>query len=145
MDSQQPEVVIEDPRMDPGRLMYAEMPYEEGPQFRISEVAKTFFGKTPHWMRWLQTKNALVFDGREVGNRLSENNNRIYGLRDIEEIAHGLAQQRRLDGMSLRATLAALDAVGKLWNVRDVDWPAVLRTRAAAEVAAAKAAGESEK
>lgn len=127
-DQQQPEVVIEDPRIESvSGMMYDQMPYEEGPQFRISEVAKTFFGRTPHWLRWLHAKEALFLDGRPVGQRMTSQNSRIYGLRDIEEIAHGLAQQRRLEGTNLRLALLILDSVGRLHGVREVDWGAIER------------------
>jgi len=163
----QPEVVIEDPRIEVGRMMYADLPYEDGPQFRISEVTKVFFGRSDHWMRWLQKvvpekdkPNYLVLDGREVGNRKTplkcphcgtsyedcraqqpeesaegefttccvqcngpdthptEGGSRIFGLRDIEEIAYALAQQKRIDGNQLRNALVALDTVGRIWGVR---------------------------
>lgn len=155
-----PEVVIEDPRIGSSGMMYAHLDYEEGPQFRISEVCKVFFGRSDHWLRWLQKDkgkpNYLMLDGRPVGNRKTllrcphcqttheecrtlaledenasccaecsgpdthpaEGGSRIYGLRDIEEIAYALAKGGRIDGTQLRNALVALDTVGRIWGVR---------------------------
>lgn len=191
-----PEVVIEDPRIERGRMMYEDLAYEDGPQFRIGEVTKFFFGRTDHWLRWLQKvipskdkPNYLILNGREVGTRKTampcavcktphgkcieiaqeavsraveirallekaeaegdvearealdaeanalhpaccgecggpdthdfENGPRVFGLRDVEEIAYALAQQGRIDGVQLRNALVALDTVGRIWGVRD--------------------------
>lgn len=115
----EPLVVIEDPRLPGKGMMYEHLGYDEGPQFRIGEVTKVFFGRSPYWLRNLQDQGHLNFDGRPVGGRrVKANNYRTFSLRDVEEIAHGLAQQNKIDGFHLRNTLVILDSVGRVWEVR---------------------------
>lgn len=127
----EPEVVVEHTSVTPGHLMFTHLPYEAGPQFRIGEVCKVFFARTDHWFRWLQRvepetetrlgkENYLLWRGREVGVRKNEKGTRVFGVRDVEEVAYALADNGRIDGEELRNILVLLDTIGRIHNVR---WP----------------------
>lgn len=124
--------VLTDPRIDPDRLMLAEVDTEtKGPKFTVSEMAKLFFARSNHWVRWLESMPEMEEDPesgkmvavpdtkgvpfwftdpktgerRKVGQRRNEKAARIYTLGDIEEVAHALAQNGHISGTQLRQTL----------------------------------------
>ena len=96
--------------LDPEKMLLEDVPYEKGPSFTISEMAKFFFARTKHWVRWLEQGGKLTLtdlDGsqRRVGDRRNDKGGRIYYLRDIEEVAHALAQNSAISGLQLLRTL----------------------------------------
>lgn len=124
--------VLTDPRIDPERLMLAEVDtLTKGPVFTVSEMAKFFFDRSNHWIRWLEsmaereedpeTGKLVDIDGtkgvpfwftdpqtkerRKVGQRRNDKAARLYTLSDIEEVAHALAQNGHISGTQLRQTL----------------------------------------
>lgn len=135
------QTVLTDPRIDPERLMLAGVDTEvvdpktgksRGPVFTVSEMAKFFFDRTNHWVRWLEsmpeteedpkkpgkmiaipdTKGVPFWftdpttgERRKVGQRRNEKAARLYTLSDVEEVAHALAQNGHISGTQLRQTL----------------------------------------
>lgn len=71
------------------------------PTFSVLEVAKCFFGRSSHWIRWLEREGQFVLDGKPVGERRSGTGSRCYSLGDIEEIAHALYQNNAIDQTQL--------------------------------------------
>lgn len=96
---------IQDAAIDPDKMMLAGVDTSKKPVFTISEMAKVFFARTSHWVRWLESGDKMVLDGEPVGKRRSGHSAREYTLTDVEEIAHGLAQQGVINGTQLRQTL----------------------------------------
>lgn len=96
---------ITDAGIDPEKMMLKGIDTSSGPLFTISEMAKFFFARSSHWVRWLESKNKMLLDGQPVGQRRSGHSAREYTLSDVEEIAHGLAQQQAITGTQLRQTL----------------------------------------
>lgn len=118
-----PEVVTADPILSVSGRMYDKIPYDAGPQWGIGEMAKTFFDRTSHWVRWLESNRRgkadhLVLDGKPVGRRKDPGGVRTYGLRDIEDIAYALASNGRLDGTRLRSILLALFHIGEIHGLQ---------------------------
>lgn len=118
--------VLTDPRIDPDRLMLAQVDTSAGPHFTVSEMANFFFGKSNHWVRWLEGIAEIGEDGkkkkdakgvpfwftdpqtgerRKVGQGRNDKSARVYTLTDVEEVAHALAQNGRISGTQLRQTL----------------------------------------
>lgn len=54
--------VVTDPQIPAGRLILDGIDIKD-PLFGVSEAAKTFFGRSSHWVRWLEEQHALVYDG----------------------------------------------------------------------------------
>lgn len=103
--------VVTDTRIDPDQMMLEGIDtFTKGPLFTVSEMAKVFFARTNHWIRWLEQNDKLMLDRPdgervEVGLRRNDKKGRVYTLSDIEEIAHALAQNGAITGSQLRLTL----------------------------------------
>lgn len=108
--------VMTDMRIDPEQMMLEGVDTSKKPLFTVSEMAKFFFARSNHWVRWLEQTGKMTItdpDGtvREVGTRRSEKmNGRVYTLSDIEEIAHALAANSSISGAQLRHTLLLVKA-----------------------------------
>ena len=96
---------ITDATLDPDRMMLEGVDTSKGPTYSISEVAKFFFARSTHWIRWLEKEKRMMLDGKPVGTRRNDKDVRIYFLSDVEQIAHGLAQSGSISGTQLRETL----------------------------------------
>lgn len=59
----EPSVVIADSRLDPDQFMLANIDTSEKPHYTVSELAKFFFGRSPHWIRWREREGYFVLDG----------------------------------------------------------------------------------
>lgn len=72
------------------------------PTFKIGEVAKVFFARSPDWLRWLSTQNEQgggIFElgGQPLTVRRTTSEARIYTLVDVERLAHALLEHGRID------------------------------------------------
>lgn len=118
----EPEVVTADPTLSITGRMYDKLPYEVGPQWGVGEMARTFFARSAHWVRWLENSKIkddyLVLDGKPVARRKDSAGVRVYGLRDVEDFAYALAENGRLDGTRLRSVLLALFYVGEIHGLQ---------------------------
>lgn len=109
--------VMTDARIDPDRLMLAgvDMNPKQSKKplvFTVSEMAKFFFARSKHWVRWQEQHGKMIYTDPETGEtrpvgiaRTETTSGRVYNLADVEEIAHGLAQQGVISGTQLRHTL----------------------------------------
>lgn len=52
--------VIADAHIDPDRLMFEGVNTDEKPVYTVSEMAKVFFGRTNHWIRWLESNGRMA-------------------------------------------------------------------------------------
>lgn len=57
------EIVVTDARIDPSHRLLEGKDTSAVPKFTVSEAAKVFFGKSPHWMRWRERNAWFVVDG----------------------------------------------------------------------------------
>jgi hypothetical protein len=92
-----------------------------GPVLTISEVAKFFFHRSAHWIRWAERKGFLRLDGKRVGVKrkkdgTKEGGARYYTLDDVEKMAHALTQNKIFDGEQLEDILRLLYAEGRVWG-----------------------------
>lgn len=55
--------VVVDPRIPGDRLILEGIDVSLEPLFGVTDVAKVFFGRSPHWIRWLEEKHAFVING----------------------------------------------------------------------------------
>jgi hypothetical protein len=56
-------LAVTDSRIDPDRFILADIDTSAGPLFTVSEVAKFFFARTAHWVRWRERRSFFVLDG----------------------------------------------------------------------------------
>ncbi len=106
------------------------------PTFTVSETAKIFFGRTSWWLRWcermgktskggklvkveLNGKRVTKFVGgkKVVEGRTGSNHSRNYTLGDIERLAHILAQNGAIDGVSLGIALMVARNIAIVWRM----------------------------
>lgn len=72
-------------------------PKRRVPTFSVQEVAKAFFGRSSHWIRWQEREGTLVkADGQPIGGR-TPTYSRYYTLSDVEEMAHALYRRSLID------------------------------------------------
>lgn len=72
------------------------------PTFKIGEVAKTFFARSPDWLRGLGTQQereggVFELDGEPLEFKRTDSGARIYTLVDVERLAHALLEHRKID------------------------------------------------
>lgn len=110
------EVVFKDPKIDPEKMMYAELDPEASPQFGVTEVAKLFFARSSHWVRYCEREGYFHLEGKPVGRRKTQQGVRVYNLHDVEQMAHALASHDRISGTHLYRVLTLLQAEGAIWG-----------------------------
>lgn len=87
------------------------------PRYSTSEVAKFFFGRSPHWMRWRERKGHFVLNGTPVEPERTATGSRTYTLADVERLAHALASNHAIDARQLAMTLRAVQVQGMIHNL----------------------------
>lgn len=99
-------------------FLFDSIPAEEvdEPVFGISEVAKIFFRRSSHWVRWRERKGSFTLDGKEVDPQRTKGGARQYLLPDIERMAHALAQSGAIDGEELARVIRVVHAIGVLYD-----------------------------
>lgn len=88
-----------------------------GPKFSVSEVAKVFFGRTPHWIRWLENQGRTTLEGRPVATARTEHGSRQYTLGDIELLAHALNENDAIDMAQLVLAVNTARNIALAWGV----------------------------
>lgn len=53
-------LIVEDPKLPGDKTIFDGMDVSRQPWFTVSEVAKFFFAKSPHWVRWRERKGYFV-------------------------------------------------------------------------------------
>ena len=95
------------------------------PNFSVNEVAKTFFGLGPDWLRWRyhpsrsdrHPQGYFVLDGKLLEPKRTPHNIRYYTLPDIERMAHALTENGTLDGEQLVAVIQVLRGIARIYGV----------------------------
>lgn len=114
--STQSHIVVTDVRLPADHMILDGIDVSEGPHYTVSEVAKVFFGKSAHWVRWREREGFFVLDGEEVGSQRSQSGARRYDLADIEKIAHALADKNAINGGALTNALIMVQANARIWG-----------------------------
>lgn len=112
--------VVTDSRLPSDRLMLADVVLDRGPYFTVADVAKFFFARTAHWIRWRERKGFLVFEGQPIGKRKTLPNGKLaaraYDLADVERMAHALAEQQAINGAQLSNVLLLVRTEAQVWG-----------------------------
>lgn len=87
--------------------------------YRISEMTKFFFGRSPDWMRWLDGRPEGVFkiDGAELIIKRTEAGSRYFTLADVERLAHALLEHGRIDGQQFISTISLVKWVAFSYGI----------------------------
>lgn len=97
----------------------------EKPRYTVSEVAKFFFAKSAHWIRWQEkppgpkTKGGgglLTEEGQTVVEHRTEGGARYYTLRDVELMAHALCRNGAIDALHLKNVLRLVFIEAHVWG-----------------------------
>jgi hypothetical protein len=130
-EKREPVVIVQDSlREGPNGFIIDDIDVTKEPHFTVSEVAKFFFARSPHWVRWREDKGYFVLDGKAVGvSRKVKNAEgesvivqgggegaRIYTLDDVEKMAYALAERQAIPGEKLQQVLRLVDAQARLWG-----------------------------
>lgn len=113
-------VTVADPRLDDKRFIFEGIDTSREPLFTVSEVAKFFFGRSAHWIRWQESNEHffLTIDGKQepVGTRRTDSGARVYTLSDVELIAHALAEHGAINGRQLNDVLLLASTSARVWG-----------------------------
>lgn len=104
------------------------------PAFRVSEVAKVFFGMSESWLRlklrpdeshpntWFVNPDGTRMDFRRKDPENS-NSERVFLLSDVELMAWSLVRFGSIDGLQLANILRIVQAVGVLYELIPAEAP----------------------
>lgn len=109
--------VITDEELPADRLIFDGVDTTEGPLYTISEIAKVFFARSPHWIRWREKTGIFTFDGQPVGVGRTPKGARVYTLGDIEKMAHALVAAEGLNAEELANVLRICQANARMWEL----------------------------
>ena len=116
MAKETPTVFLVDPELPADHLILDGIDTSREPRFSVSEVAKFFFKRNSHWVRWAERKGIFVFEGEDVGTGRTESGSRVYALADIEKMAHALAAKDLITQAQLSFILHLVYFEAKLWG-----------------------------
>lgn len=108
--------ILTDTRLPADKFILEGVDVSEEPLFAISEVAKMFFARSPHWIRWRERKGDFNLDGEDVSGGRTQTGLRKYTLADIEKIAHALAEKGAINGAQLNTVLLLVQTEARLWG-----------------------------
>lgn len=111
------EYVITDEGIPADHLILDGVDLSEGPTYTIGELAKFFFGRSDHWVRWRERNDMFVFDGVPVGTQRTETGIRFYSLADVEKMGHALAENNKIDGYELSLILKLVLFEARVWKL----------------------------
>jgi hypothetical protein len=106
--------VVSDSRVNSDHFILDGIDTSTGPEFSVGEVARFFFARSSHWMRWVEREGKLVLDGQPVAQERSTAGSRKYTLTDVEEAAHALATNGAISGTQLRLALSLVSIQAEL-------------------------------
>lgn len=110
------QVVVTDSRLPTDKFILEDIDVTREPVFTVSEVAKVFFARSPHWIRWRERKGFFVLDGEDVSGQRTTEGARRYNLADVEKMAHALAAKGAINGAQLTNALLLVQTEAKLWG-----------------------------
>lgn len=107
------------------------------PHFSVQEVAKTFFGNGPDWLRWRMRpddkrvkqpdgsvlvvkgkypEGYFILDGKKIEPKRTDAGARYFTLADVERMAHALAQGGHIDGAQLQNIVVLVKTLAKVYG-----------------------------
>jgi hypothetical protein len=89
------------------------------PRFSVSEIAKVFFAKSTHWVRWREREGHFQLGEEAVGTSRTAAGARQYSLSDVEQMAHALRSHGHITQVQFRQTLALVKAEARLYGHLD--------------------------
>lgn len=116
-------VVVIEIRIDPDHWVTEDFDSSGGPHYTVGEFAKFFFDRTAAWIRWREQRGFFILDATKddehemwvptdkseiFGLNRTEVGARYYTLRDVEGIAHALAQKGAINGAQLNLAIATV-------------------------------------
>lgn len=117
-------ILLSQQDIDPDRLIFDGVDTtvvpdtgKEGPTFSAAELTKVFFGRSSHWIRWLEREGRTVLDGRPVAITRTEKGARKYNLAEVELLAHALAQNGAINAAQLRLALLTARNIALQWGI----------------------------
>lgn len=108
-------MVISDTRLDPDHFITDGIDLSE-PTFSVGDVARFFFARSAHWIRWRESLGHLTLDGEPVAQDRNEDGARTYNLRDVEMMAHALMENKAINGQQLHIALLLVQNEARLWG-----------------------------
>lgn len=108
--------LLADPGIDTSKFMLEGIDTSKKPLYSVSEMAKFFFARSSHWVRWLENDNRLVLDGEPLVPVRTESNARKYDLALIEKIAHALASNDTIEISQLLHALTIVKTQAQMFN-----------------------------
>lgn len=106
--------------LDDLRPITKDLDLERSPRYRIGEVAKVFFAKSPHWVRWRERSDAFVIEGERWGPARAGGTNlkaRDYDLGDIEVMVRLLYKGKAISRRDHRLALAIVSSQAELYRL----------------------------
>lgn len=120
--------VLADPALDTEKFMLEGIDTAKEPQYSVSEMAKVFFARSSHWVRWLETDDShgtkpagwrMMLDGERLVPIRTASNARKYDLALIEKIAHALVENESITITQLRHALTIVRTQARMYNYID--------------------------
>jgi hypothetical protein len=96
--------------------MLAGIDTADGPRFAVSEVAKMFFARSAHWVRWRERKGHFHLNEQAVGTSRTASGARQYSLSDVEQMAHALRSRGDISQGQFRDACAVVKAEARLYG-----------------------------
>jgi hypothetical protein len=94
------------------------------PHYTVQETAKVFFARSADWLRWRSRPSLpkhphgfFVLDGMPLEPKRTAAGARYYTLADVERMAHALAQNDALDGLTLTKIIMIIKWQARLYKV----------------------------
>jgi hypothetical protein len=115
-------------RLDPDHMIFEGIdtsvpppgsPLTAAPQYTVSEVAKFFFARSGHWIRWAEKKGKIQLNGKKQSTvHRTKGGARYYTLEDVEKLAHALAESNAITIDQLRHALLVLSDEALLYGYK---------------------------
>lgn len=110
-------ILMEFAEVDPSKLIFDGIDTSGGPRWSTAEVAKVFFARTAHWMRWREQRGHFFLDGVEVTPERKPSGVRSYTLADVERLAHALAGHNAISASQLAMAIRMLALSGEMYEL----------------------------
>jgi hypothetical protein len=108
-------LVIHEDRLPQHQFILEGIDTSREPHYTVSEVAKFFFARTAHWIRWRESKGFFVLNGEPIATNRKDKA-RFYTLEDVEKMAYALAEQKAINGAQMSNVLLLVQTEAKVWG-----------------------------
>ena len=138
MSTEDTHIVLTDARLPTDHLILEGVDVAKEPVFTVSEIAKVFYARSPHWIRWRERKGYFVLEpeggapeghvhdfddeghcacgAEDVGGQRTSEGARRYTLADIEKMTHALASKGAINGAQLTNALLLVQTEARVWG-----------------------------